>query len=130
MESRKKHQGLHIIEFILGFILAGIGIFVMLTVLFCTGFMQQYCVILFPFRSLDVINGLLYSIITLSIGPTLIIDGYSRFKRLRMIQIKVKKHLPLESVPTKVSGKKSCINCLVIYIIVTIVYVVLSRLIY
>ena len=130
MESTRKHQSLYIIEFIIGFSLAGIGILVILTVFFCTTFMQLYCDLLFPAQSFDVFYGLHLSIIALSIGLTLIIDGYLRFKRIRIIQIKVRNHLPLESVPAKVSGKKSCTYCCFIYIIGVIVSVVLFLLIY
>lgn len=130
MERRRNLQTFYIIEFIIGFILAGIGIFVILTVFFCTTFMQLYCDLLFPAQSFDVFYGLHLSIIALSIGLTLIIDGYLRFKRIRIIQIKVRNHLPLESVPAKVSGKKSCTYCCFIYIIGVIVSVVLFLLIY
>ena len=45
--EKMENRSLYIFEFIIGFILAGIGIFVMLTVLFCTGYMQLFCDILF-----------------------------------------------------------------------------------
>jgi hypothetical protein len=129
MESRI-NQGLYIIEFIIGFILAGIGIFVILTILFCTGFMQLYCDILFPFKSLSIYYGVLFSTMALSIGLALIIDGFLRFKRIRMIQIKARKHLPLESVPATVSREKKGIYCIIIYSIVFIVFGVLYLLVY
>lgn len=119
-----------LIEFLIGFILVGIGIFVYLTVLFCRGFMQLYCDILFPLKSLSVIYGFYLSIAMLSIGFILIYDGYIRFKRIRLIQIKVRKHLPLESVHAKVSRENRAIIYISIYIIVIIVCGLLFRLIY
>lgn len=119
-----------LIEFLIGFTLAGIGLFVYLTVLFCRGFMQLYCDILFPLKSLSVFYGLYLSIIVLSTGIILIFDGYIRFKRIRMIQIKVRNQLPLESVPAKISRENRAIIYISIYIIVFIVCGLPFRLIY
>ena len=115
------NRNIYLIEFIIGFILVGIGIFVYLTVLFCRGFMQLYCDILFPLKSLSVFYGLFLSIMVISIGFILITDEYLRFKRIRMIQIIVRKHLPLESVPAKINKEKRSIIYISIYIIVLVV---------
>jgi hypothetical protein len=115
------NRNIYLIEFIIGFILVGIGIFVYLTVLFCRGFMQLYCDILFRAKSLDLYYGLFLSIMVISIGFILITDEYLRFKRIRMIQIIVRKHLPLESVPAKINKEKRSIIYISIYIIVLVV---------
>jgi len=83
--EKMENRSIYIIEFIIGFILAGISIFILLTVFFCTSFMQLYCDILFPFKSLDLYYGLAFSIIALSIGLTLIINRYYRLKRMIII---------------------------------------------
>jgi hypothetical protein len=122
------NRNIYLIEFIIGFILVGIGLFVYLTVLFCRGFMQLYCDILFRAKSLDLYYGFFLSSIVLSIGLILIADEYLRFKRIRMIQIKVRNHLPLESVPAKISREKRSIIYISIYMIVLAVCGVLFRL--
>ena len=117
MENRRALQSVYIIEFLIGFLLAGISLFVILTILFYTGFMQLYYEMLFPHNGLYVLNGFYYSVIVLSIGLSLIIDGYLRLKRIRMIQIDVKNHIPLESV----SEVSSCMNCILIFFIVILI---------
>ena len=83
--EKMENRSIYIIEFIIGFILTGISIFILLTVFFCTSFMQLYCNILFPSKSLSLYYGSTFSIIALSIGLTLIINRYSRLKRMRII---------------------------------------------
>ncbi len=126
--EKMENRSIYIIEFIIGFILAGISIFILLTVFFCTSFMQLYCDILFRAKSLDLYYGFFLSSIVLSIGLILIADEYLRFKRIRMIQIKVRNHLPLESVPAKISREKRSIIYISIYMIVLAVCGVLFRL--
>ncbi len=83
--EKMENRSIYLIEFIIGFILAGISIFILLTVFFCTSFMQLYCDILFRAKSLDLYYGLAFSIIALSIGLTLIINRYLRLKRMIII---------------------------------------------
>lgn len=121
----KESRSIYVIEFIIGFILSGIGALVLLPFFLHTGFMLLYFNILYPFRWVELLYGLCFSFLALSIGPGLMIEGYSRFKKIGMIQSKERKHFLLESTPAKVSGKKSLPICFLIYIIGLIVSVVL-----
>ena len=125
METTIESQRLYIVEFAIGFILVVSSIFVLLTVLFCTSFMRLFCDILFPYKSLEMLVGFSFTIPGLTIGLILIIDGYLRFRRIRMIRIKIRNNLPLESVPAKISKRDSCCYCIIIFFIVQIVIILL-----